>query len=44
MYVLFEKAMNFYCELDVEESLLIAKILVGVDGSKNSEKALDYAL
>jgi nucleotide-binding universal stress UspA family protein len=44
MCVLFEKAMNFYCELDVEESLLITKILVGVDGSKNSEKALDYAL
>jgi nucleotide-binding universal stress UspA family protein len=36
--------MNFYCELDVEELLLITKILVGVDGSKNSEKALDYAL
>jgi nucleotide-binding universal stress UspA family protein len=36
--------MNFYCELDVEEFLLITKILVGVDGSKNSEKALDYAL
>src|SRR5665811_2410706 len=44
MSVLFEKAMNFYCELDVEEHLLITKILVGVDGSKNSEKALDYAL
>ena len=36
--------MNFYCELDVEELLLITKILVGVDGSKSSEKALDYAL
>ncbi len=36
--------MNFYCELDVEELLLITKILVGVDGSKNAEKALDYAL
>jgi nucleotide-binding universal stress UspA family protein len=36
--------MNFYCELDVEEFLLITKILVGVDGSKKSEKALDYAL
>ena len=36
--------MNFYCKLDVEELLLITKILVGVDGSKNSEKALDYAL
>ena len=44
MSVLFEKAMNFYCELDVEEHLLITKILVGVDGSKNSEKALDNAL
>jgi nucleotide-binding universal stress UspA family protein len=44
MSVLFEKAMNFYFELDVEEHLLITKILVGVDGSKNSEKALDYAL
>src|SRR5665647_602010 len=36
--------MNFYCELDVEELFLITKILVGVDGSKNSEKALDNAL
>ena len=36
--------MSFYCELDVEELLLIEKILVGVDGSKNSEKALDFAL
>src|SRR5665647_785120 len=44
MSILFEKAMNFYCELYVEEHLLITKILVGVDGSKNSEKTLDYAL
>jgi nucleotide-binding universal stress UspA family protein len=44
MSVLFEKAMNFHCELNLEESRLITKILVGVDGSKNSEKALDYAL
>ncbi len=36
--------MSFYCELDVEELLLITKILVGVDGSKNSEKTLEYAL
>jgi nucleotide-binding universal stress UspA family protein len=36
--------MNFYCELDVEELFLITKILVGVDGSKTSEKALDNAL
>ena len=36
--------MNFHCKLDVEELLLITKILVGVDGSKISEKALDYAL
>ncbi len=36
--------MNFYCELDIEELLLITKILVGIDGSKNSEKTLDYAL
>jgi nucleotide-binding universal stress UspA family protein len=36
--------MNVYCELNIEEHLLITKILVGVDGSKNSEKTLDYAL
>ena len=41
---LFEKAMSFHCKLNVEELRLITKILVGVDGSKNSEKALDYAL
>jgi nucleotide-binding universal stress UspA family protein len=35
--------MNFYCELDIG-TFLITKILVGVDGSKNSEKALDNAL
>ncbi len=39
-----EKAMNFHCRLDCEEHLLITKILVGVDGSKTSEKALDSAL
>ena len=44
MSVLFEKAMSFHCKLNVEELRLITKILVGVDGSKNSEKALDYAL
>jgi nucleotide-binding universal stress UspA family protein len=36
--------MSIYCELDVGDILLITKILVGIDGSKNSEKALDYAL
>ena len=44
MSVLFEKAMSSHFKLDVEEIRLITKILVGVDGSKNSEKALDYAL
>ena len=36
--------MNINRKLSIEESHLIAKILVGVDGSKTSEKALDYAL
>ena len=36
--------MSFNRELSVEEPSLITKILVGVDGSENSEKALDYAL
>ena len=36
--------MSFNRELSVEELRLITKILVGVDGSENSEKALDYAL
>ena len=36
--------MNFNCKLSLEELRLITKILVGVDGSENSEKALDYAL
>ena len=44
MFVLFEKAMSFHFKCYVEELRLITKILVGVDGSKTSEKALDYAL
>lgn len=31
-------------KLSVEEPCLITKILVGIDGSENSEKALNYAL
>ena len=41
---LFEKSMSFNRKLSLEGSHLITKILVGVDGSENSEKALDYAL
>ena len=36
--------MNLNRKLNIEEPRLITKILVGVDGSKYSEKALDYAL
>ena len=36
--------MNLNRKLNIEEPRLITKILVGVDGSKNSEKTLDYAL
>ena len=36
--------MSFNRKLNMEEPRLITKILVGVDGSENSEKALDYAL
>jgi nucleotide-binding universal stress UspA family protein len=36
--------MSFNCKLSVEELGLITKILVGADGSENSQKALDYAL
>jgi nucleotide-binding universal stress UspA family protein len=36
--------MSFNPELSMEESCLFAKILVGVDGSEYSEKALDFAL
>jgi nucleotide-binding universal stress UspA family protein len=36
--------MNFKSKLNLEETSLITKILVPVDGSKPSEKALDYAL
>jgi len=36
--------MSFNRKLSVEEPRLITKILVGVDSSENSEKALDYAL
>jgi nucleotide-binding universal stress UspA family protein len=36
--------MSFDRKLNVEELRLITKILVGVDGSEHSEKALDYAL
>ena len=36
--------MSFNRKLSVEGPRLITKILVGVDGSENSEKALDYAL
>jgi nucleotide-binding universal stress UspA family protein len=36
--------MRFIPKLSVEESCLITKILVGIDNSENSEKALNYAL
>jgi nucleotide-binding universal stress UspA family protein len=36
--------MSLNRKLSLEEPCLITKILVGVDGSENSEKALDYAL
>jgi nucleotide-binding universal stress UspA family protein len=36
--------MSFNREFSMEELHLISKILVGVDSSENSEKALDYAL
>jgi nucleotide-binding universal stress UspA family protein len=36
--------MNFNSEFNLEGIPLITKILVAVDGSKYSEKALDYAL
>ena len=36
--------MSFNRKLNLEEPRLITKILVGVDGSENSEKALDYSL
>ncbi len=36
--------MSFNRKLNLREPSLITKILVGVDGSENSEKALDYAL
>ena len=36
--------MSFIRKLSVEMPSLITKILVGVDGSENSEKALNYAL
>src|SRR5665811_1843536 len=40
----FERSMSFNRKLSVEELHLITKILVGVDNSENSEKALNYAL
>lgn len=36
--------MSFNRDLTVEGPRLITKILVGVDGSSNSEKTLDYSL
>jgi len=36
--------MNFKIKVYLEERYLITKILVAVDGSKYSEKAVDYAL
>jgi nucleotide-binding universal stress UspA family protein len=36
--------LSFNRDLNVEAKRLITKILVGVDGSKNSEKALNYGL
>jgi nucleotide-binding universal stress UspA family protein len=36
--------MSFNRKLSIEGPRLITKILVGVDSSENSEKALDYAL
>ena len=36
--------MSFNRKLSLKGPRLITKILVGVDGSENSEKALDYAL
>ena len=36
--------MSFNTKLKIEELRLITKILVGVDSSEYSEKALDYAL
>jgi nucleotide-binding universal stress UspA family protein len=36
--------MSFTCKLNTRDPRLITKIHVGVDGSENSEKAMDYAL
>jgi nucleotide-binding universal stress UspA family protein len=42
--VTYEKSMNFEMRLQIEETSLIEKVLVAVDGSENSDKALDFAL
>jgi nucleotide-binding universal stress UspA family protein len=41
---LIRKVYELQSQLSVEGLGVITKILVGVDGSENSEKALDYAL
>jgi nucleotide-binding universal stress UspA family protein len=41
---LTRKVYELQPQIIIEESYLITKILVGVDGSENSEKAMDYAL